>query len=507
MDAQLEYAGLMQLAQVLSTQNDYQEILRLTTQHTTHLLEAEVAAILMANPRSMQTIKTIHREGDNESPREYQLLQTLISGWVIKYNQSLCITDFRQDSRFNKLKLERIAVRSLLGVPVRVEGVLIGSLLVINKLNGDAFSQEELSFLEKLSMIAAPYLRNVQALALFFQTQMPPSVLLTKYAGMGLLGKSKKFLDLLHAIEAAGHSDVRVLLEGLSGTGKECVARAIHQCSTRAARPFIAVDCGAIPSQLLESELFGHVKGAFTGAIQDRKGLMEAAHGGTLFLDEVADLSLEMQAKLMRVLQEGEVRPVGSNVMRKTDVRIISATRIPLSDLVNKGLFREDLYYRLLVYPIQVPPLHDRREDIPALAHYFLQRFSVQQNKQAETFSPPLLRFMQQRPWPGNVRELENFIERLLTLTDAEAMTIDHLQLPEPLLKEFRRMQVEEVDTANVNKSLTELVDEFEEQVIRKALIACHWNQSRTAARLKISEQTIRYKMARLGITKPDNGK
>jgi transcriptional regulator with GAF, ATPase, and Fis domain len=506
LNAQSEYAGLMQLAQVLSTQNDYQEILRLTTQHATHLLEAEIATILMANPRSMQTVKTIHSEGSNPSPREFLLLQTLISGWIMKYHQAVYIADIKQDPRFSHIKAQKTA-KTVLGVPIRVEGVVIGSLLVINRQNNGSFGEEELTFLEKLCMIAAPYLRNIQALATFFQSPVPSSVLLSKYAEFGLLGKSKRFLDLLHAIEAAGRSDVRVLLEGLSGTGKECVARAIHKCSSRAAKPFIAIDCGAIPSQLLESELFGHVKGSFTGAFQDRTGLLEVAHSGTLFMDEVSNLSMEMQAKLMRVLQDGEVRPVGSNLVKKTDVRIISATCTPLCELVSKGLFREDLYYRLLVYPIQVPSLHDRREDIPALAHHFLHRFSAQQNKRAETFSTPLLRFMQVRPWPGNVRELENFVERLLALTEASARMIDHLQLPDTLLKEFRRMQVEDVDASAVHKSLADSVDEFEEQIIRKALMTCHWNQSRAAATLRISEQTIRYKMARLGIIKPDNGK
>jgi Nif-specific regulatory protein len=506
LNAQAEYAGLMQLAQVLSTQNDYQEILRLTLQHATHLLDGEMATIVMTNPRHMQTVKSIHSEGRASSPREFLLLQTLISGWIMKHHQPVCIADVHQDSRLGPVKA-LAAAHTVLGIPISAEGVVIGALLVINRQNNSSFVEQDLTFLENLGMISAPYLRNTQALTALFQSPLPASVLLSKYAEFGLLGKSKKLLDLLHAIEAAGRSDVRVLLEGLSGTGKERVARAIHHCSDRAAKPFVAIDCSAVPSQSLESELFGHIKGSFSGAFQDRTGLLETAHGGTLFIDKVSDLPIEMQTKLMRVLQDGEVRPLGSPAAKKTDVRIISATCTPLCELVSKGLFREDLYYRLLAYPIQVPSLHDRREDIPALAHHFLHRFSVQQNKRAETFSTPLLRFMQARPWPGNVRELENVVERLIALTDAEAQIIDHLQLPETLLKEFRRLQAEEMDGADVPKSLAESVDEFEEQLIRKALMRQHWNQSKAAAALRISEQTIRYKMARLGIIKPENGK
>jgi transcriptional regulator with GAF, ATPase, and Fis domain len=505
LNAQAEYAGLMQLAQVLSTQNDYQEILRLTLQHATHLLDGEMATILMANPRHMQTVKSIHCEGRTSSPREFLLLQTLISSWIMKHHQPVCIADVHQDSRLGPVKALK-AANTVLGIPINAEGVAIGALLVINRQNSNSFSEQDLAFLENLGMIAAPYLRNTQALSAMFQSPVPAPVLLSKYAEFGLLGKSKRFIDLLHAIEAAGHSGVGVLLEGQSGTGKERVARAIHQCSERATRPFVTVNCAAVPSQLMESELFGHLKGSFAGASRDRIGLLETAHTGTLFMANISELSMEMQGKLLGVLQNGEVKRLGAALARKTDVRIISTTCTPLCDLVSKGLFREDLYYRLLAYPIQVPALHDRREDIPALAHHFLHRCSLQQNKRAETFSAPLLRFMQTRPWPGNLRELENFVERLLALTAADAEIIDHLQLPEPLLKEFRLLQAEDQDGTDAHKSLTESVDEFEEHIIRRALMRQHWNQSKAAAALKISEQTIRYKMARLGIIKPENG-
>jgi len=237
-------------------------------------------------------------------------------------------------------------------VALQCEGIVIGYLLVMNKCDGETFDEAALRLLEKMAAIAAPFLSNVPKIQEYFAAPLPEAALLNKYAPLGLLGKSKPFIELLKAVEAAAHCDVRVLLEGRTGTGKELVARAIHKLSERSAQPFIALDCGAIPPNLIESELFGHVKGAFTGATRDRTGLIAEANQGALFMDEIANLPLEMQAKLMRVLQEGEVRPVGSNRSHKVDVRIISASSLPLNDLVVQQKFREDLYYRLLVYPV-----------------------------------------------------------------------------------------------------------------------------------------------------------
>ena len=194
------------------------------------------------------------------------------------------------------------------------------------------------------------------------------------------------------------------------------LARAIHTFSARNNKPFVAIDCGAIPLNLVESELFGHVKGAFTGATTDRKGLFAEADSGTLFIDEIASLPIDMQAKLMRVLQEGEIRPIGSNSTHKVDVRVIAAGSTSIRQLVDAGQLREDLYYRLHVYPIPVPSLRERQRDIPILANHFLSKFAGQQGKRAQAFHEEITDFMRIRPWPGNIRELENFVERLVTL-------------------------------------------------------------------------------------------
>jgi two-component system response regulator PilR (NtrC family) len=231
-----------------------------------------------------------------------------------------------------------------------------------------------------------------------------------------IIGQSPKMRAIFDLIQTVAPQTSRVLITGESGTGKELVARAIHENSQRAQAPFITINCGAFPESLLESELFGYMKGAFTGANENRQGLFQAAHGGTLFMDEIGNMSLTMQVRLYRVLQEGKVRPIGSNEETDVDVRIIAATNKDFEKEIAEGRFREDLYYRLSVIPIQLPSLHERREDIPLLARHFLERFRKVMEKPIEGISPEAMRHLESYDWPGNVRELENTMERAVAL-------------------------------------------------------------------------------------------
>ena len=242
-----------------------------------------------------------------------------------------------------------------------------------------------------------------------------------------IIGTSPKMKAIFDLIENIAPQTSRVLITGESGTGKELVARAIHEHSTRSKNPFITINCGAFPETLLESELFGYVKGAFTGANENRRGLFQAAHGGTLFMDEIGNMSVTMQVKLYRVLQEGKVRPIGSTEESDVDVRVIAATNKKLEEEIAEGRFREDLYYRLSVIPIHLPPLRERREDTPLLTREFLERFSKSMNKQIDAIEPEAMRRLEVYDWPGNVRELENTIERAVALENSQRISVESL--------------------------------------------------------------------------------
>jgi transcriptional regulator with GAF, ATPase, and Fis domain len=500
--------NLFELAALLSQQNEFEEILRVVSLQACTLFEAEVASILMINPRTQHTVKTIIKEGKAVDRQRYQVAETNVIGWVIKYKQPFLSANIKADARFDAELFEKETVRSAMCVPLQSQGLVIGYLLLINKNGGSEaladgeFDEAALHLLEKMAVIAAPFLSNVQKISEYFQTPLPEAALLNKYAPLGLLGKSKPFVELLKAIEAAVRCDVRVLLEGRTGTGKELVARAIHKLSERSSQPFVAIDCGAIPPNLIESELFGHVKGAFTGATRDRTGLIAEANQGTLFMDEIANLPLEMQAKLMRVMQEGEVRPVGSNRSQKVEVRIISASSVPLRDLVAQQKFREDLFYRLLVYPIPIPSLEERREDISLLAEHFLKNFAKQQRKPAQSFDETMLAFLEQRGWPGNIRELENFVERLVAFAPEDALVLDASTLPPGIKEEVERFQAAKT-SGDSPRSLNARLQKYEEELLRQALVEHNWHQSRAAKALEIPEQTLRYKMNKLCISKP----
>jgi two-component system, NtrC family, response regulator PilR len=302
-----------------------------------------------------------------------------------------------------------------------------------------------------------------------------------------IIGQSRQIQTLRETIKKFARSQAPVFIEGDSGTGKELVARQIHEHSARNAFPFIAVNCGAIPSELMESELFGHLKGSFTGAIQDNPGLFRAAEGGTLFLDEIADLPLAMQVKLLRVIQEKSIRPVGSQKEISIDTRIISASHKNLQQLVASGEFRQDLYYRINVIGIQVPALKDRIEDIELLAEHILKRLS-QENGMQYTLGQSAINAFQHYSFPGNVRELENILERACALTETNQINEHDLQLP----------QIPEQSSSQI--SLLDQTTELEASALEKALIENKWNQSAAARQLGITLRQLRYRCEKMGL-------
>jgi two-component system response regulator PilR (NtrC family) len=315
----------------------------------------------------------------------------------------------------------------------------------------------------------------------------------------GLLGDHESIRNLRAMVERLARSQAPVHIAGESGTGKELVARLIHARSPRASGPFVPVNCGAIPTELMESEFFGHLKGSFTGALRDKTGLFQAAEGGTLFLDEVADLPLHMQVKLLRAVQERAVRPVGSETEIAVNVRIISATHKDLADLAGRGLFRQDLYYRLNVIEVRVPPLRTRVEDIPLLAKAILKRLAGDNGlKNVPRLDDSALRQLQTYPFPGNVRELENVLERAVTLCDDGRISAADLELRGLPGKEASAPATIAATTVSAAVGLPDQMEEMEKRVIREALEKTRYNKTRAAQLLGMTFRSLRYRIKKL---------
>ncbi|MEP6768673.1 MAG: sigma-54 dependent transcriptional regulator [Acidobacteriota bacterium] len=320
---------------------------------------------------------------------------------------------------------------------------------------------------------------------------------LSKRFGLGrIVGKSEGMRKVFELVRLAGPSKSTILVEGESGTGKELVARAIHTHSPRSGSAFVTVNSGSMPTELLESNLFGHVRGAFTGAIANKKGLFESAEGGSIFFDEIGTVSLETQAKLLRVIQEKEFMRVGSVETQKADVRIIAATNVDLKRLVTEGKFRDDLYYRLCVISISIPPLRDRREDIPLLAEHFVRVYASENNKSITGLSAEALRALLEYDWPGNVRELENAIERAVVLCPGGMLELD--LLPESVLSPDRsELPVRLPENGATYK---DMVEEYERRLVRTALRRTGGVQKRAAELLRMKPTTLHEIIKRLEI-------
>lgn len=320
----------------------------------------------------------------------------------------------------------------------------------------------------------------------------------TRYSYDSMIGKSKPMQELYALLDKIKSSESTVLIQGENGTGKELIARAIHFNSPRKDSQFVTVNCSAFNENLLDSELFGHVKGSFTGAIRDKKGLFEAAHQGTLFLDEIGDMPPSMQVKLLRVLQEGTLTPVGGTEPKKVDVRVVAATNKDIKEMVEDGTFREDLYYRINVINLVVPPLRDRKEDIPVLVDHFVTRGCKEKNLPLKTFAKRTLEKIFDFPWPGNIRELENEVERLIVLSG------DDPRIPAELLSQRIRDFGEKakIQGVRVAGKLKDSLEELEKTMIREGLKRTNWNKSRLAKELGISRAGLIMKVEKYHLDK-----
>jgi len=330
------------------------------------------------------------------------------------------------------------------------------------------------------------------------------SALHKKYRFDNIIGQSEEIRKVLSMVERVSDSDSTVLISGESGTGKELIAKAIHYNSPRASKPFIPINCGAIPGELLESELFGHIKGAFTGAIANRTGRFELASSGTLFLDEIGELSLNLQVKLLRVLQERRFEPVGSAKTLEADVRVIAATNIDLAKAVARGQFREDLFYRLNVIPITIPALKSRRSDIPLLLHHFVQHFNQTKNRNLLGFNQETLEVLYHYPWPGNIRELENLVERLAILKGSGQVELSDLPEHYSNHRPLPAGGSEALEIPESGMDFNSAVDAYENLLILQALEKTGWTRNQAAALLKLNRTTLVEKIKKKGLRPPN---
>jgi len=316
----------------------------------------------------------------------------------------------------------------------------------------------------------------------------------------GLLGRSEAMQEVFRTIRRVAASRATVLIRGESGTGKELAARAIHEFGPRAAGPFVAVNCAGIPDALIESELFGHERGAFTDARERRIGRFEAASGGTLFLDEIGELAAPVQAKLLRALQERAIDRVGGSSPVEVDVRVVAATHRDLEKEVDAGTFRPDLYYRIHVVPLELPPLRERREDIRPLALHFLERARSEAGRGPSRIAPRAIAALERFPWPGNVRELANAIERAVALSERDVLELE--DLPPGIVRAGRAEEIRE-GLRSGELGIEDAAADFEREILQETLERCGWNQTRAAEQLRITRRSLKLKMDRHGLSPP----
>ncbi|ORC38193.1 nif-specific transcriptional activator NifA [Marispirochaeta aestuarii] len=414
-----------------------------------------------------------------------------ITGKVVERGEPMIIPNINNDTQFlnktgarNELQKKDV---SFIIVPIKIGNETIGTLSVDRLFAINISLEEDLRLLSIIgSMIAqaVKLRRSIQEerQRLMEENSRLQQELEERFRPANIIGNSRAMQEVFDLIAQVSKSEATVLIRGESGTGKELVAHAIHYNSLRAERPFIKVNCAALPETVIESELFGHEKGAFTGAIQTRKGRFEQADGGTIFLDEIGDLSPTTQVKLLRVLQEREFERVGGNSTIHCNVRIVAATNRNLEDLMGLGNFREDLYYRLNVFPIHIPPLRDRQSDITLLADYFIEKYSEKNHKHIKRISTSAIELLMSYHWPGNVRELENCIERAVLLAAEDVIHGHHLP---------PSLQSAESTSTTLSSTLPEALDKLERELLMDALKSTRGNMAKAARHLGISERIM----------------
>ncbi len=494
------YKALVNLSRLLTSETNVDKLLEIIMDKTTELLEADRSSLFIIDEEKNELWSKIAQGAEISEIR--LPMGTGIAGHVALHGETLNIKDAYQDNRFyrNVDAQTGYKTKNILCVPIRNRaGRVMGVIESLNKkVPPYYFTRDDEEIISVIASLAAIALENAFSRQELINENRSLRDQL-KYQGEDelVIGESPKMKAIADIIKKVAPSNANVLIRGESGTGKELVAKALHRYSRRKNAPFVKLSCAAIPETLLESELFGYEKGAFTGATASKKGSFELAHGGTLFLDEIGDISPSVQVKLLRAIQEKEIQKLGASTPTRVDVRIIAATNRNLEEMIEKGLFREDLYYRLNVISIHLPPLRERKEDIPHLVKHIIARFNIELNRRFEGIEDEAMKRLIEYEWPGNVRELENVLERAMVLGT------------EPLIRlrdigELTYSKNSE-DSASHHEDLPSRVRNIERQEIIRALEEAGYNISRAAKILNIKRTTLIYKMKKYGVATTRN--
>ena len=469
---------------ILEPKDLLEHILAIAMRH----LSAERGFVLLVDPTSEDgfAVAAVENFASKKTSSEFAASSTVVRQ-VLGSGEPVLTVDAQTDERFDaSVSIVAQRIVSIICIPLRAGERITGAVYLDSSKSRKAFTEDSLKFLTVFGSLAAIALENAQRFStLSVENERLKNTVDVSYLFPNIIGNSPKWKLVLNLVQRVLDVDAAVLITGESGTGKELIARAIHDNGVRRGRAFIAVNCSALPEQLLETELFGHVKGAFTGAVAEKKGLVEVANTGTLFLDEIGDMPLMLQAKLLRLLQEKEYRRVGDTANRTTDIRIIAATnRDPQAD-VKSGRLREDLLFRLNVIGIQLPPLRERKEDIPLLAVHFVSRAAKMYGRPVTGIQPDAMQLLLANPWKGNVREFQNAVERAVVLCKATQLSRE----------DFLFSAKDSESPTQSGMTLAEL----ERQIIETTLAEMNGNRTRTAERLGVSLRWLQYRLKEWG--------
>jgi Nif-specific regulatory protein len=476
-----------------SNLKDIHRLLSHIMESAARLSDAEASSFLLTdndNDKDELSFEVIPGSKDSEIKKFTLKPGEGIAGWVAYHNKPLIVNEITDKKRRLIAGEINYEARTMMAVPVRIKDKCTGVIEVINKRNGGEFTRDDIEWLEIFANQAA--LAIINARSTDRETELFKNKLKDGKSYHTMIAKSPVILEKLEIIDRVAKTDSSVLLLGESGVGKELFAEQIHLRSPRRLSPFIRVNCASLPEGLLESELFGHVKGAFTSAVSGRQGRFEIADNGTIFFDEIGDLPLSLQAKILRVIQERKFEKIGSDTTITVNVRILAATNKDIEAQVEKGEFRSDLYYRLNVLPVFIPPLRQRQEDIPELARFFLDNFTRETKKQFDGFSQDAVKAMLTYPWPGNVRELQNSIERACVTGKNKLIG------PEDL---FLNSSFGNTEYETTERNLKKAVNVFKSGFIRKVLEENNWNQTEASKALAIQRTYLSRLIRELDIT------